>query len=612
MARKKVDVTKYTHYFNISTPPAGLQMILLLALGAAVGALSGFIIHPVNNVNSFVISAAAAGIFIISIPAILTAVIIKSMKWRMHIKHPMFAALTVSVAYAIAIIVVAIIYSVFKRYLLASVLLILSNAGMYGYWFFVDKIAIGQKKGAIVVAAVQPVLNILFYIPLGTYIFTLAVPLNAALLKLYAGMIVFLAVGYVIVWLLDRPAKKALDVSGIAIFTAMVQQWLVDINPSSDFLGDAGAKRDVDIDVLVLRGKKNKGAVFIKPDIHYGPFSNVGGSTATEQIGKMITGKYGAVPFVMHGAVNACDNPVSVNQVYAMKRHIGSLVDTLLKGKMSEGYGNLAVGRSGACRAVNLRINETSLLALSKAPMVTEDIDRGVGISLASLANTGRSKAMLIDAHNSRFESAPEEELRGIHPKSKYIPFYRNAILQSVEKGRGKRSRLMFGSSCAIMRTPISGKRDLGWGYTSVGIFQFGGRRFGLIYFDSNNMLPGFRKEILDNARNKFGIEVEVCTTDTHSVNSIALSASNALGRETRPSEIIPALDKLFVEAIGKMETVSVARGKTTMKDFRVWGIGADEMLVKAGKDALHTFKHIVPFVATCGFVIAAWVIYII
>ena len=611
MPNEKIDVaTKYTHYFNISAPSATLQVFALLILGAAAGVLSGYIIH--GNTDGFVVSAAAAGILIITLPAILTAILIKSVKPRMHMKHPLFASLTVSIFYAMAIVVVAIVYSVLNRYDLASVLLILSDAGMYGYWFFIDKIAIGQRKGAIVMAAAQPVLNILFYIPFGKYIFAINTPLNMILLKLYAGMIVFLAVGYAIVYLLDRPAKKALSISGLAVFTAMVQQWLLDINPGTDFLGDTGVSRDMDVEVLVLSRRKNPRAVFIKPDMHYGPFANVGGSIAPEQLGKLVVSKYKATPFIMHGAVSACDNPVSASEVYAMKRHLSEYVSGLMEGPMRKAVGAVAIGKDGKCRAINIGINDMNIIALSKAPLVTEDIERGVGISLALSANKDRSKVMLVDAHNSRFESASPEELRGIHPRSKYVEAYRNAILRSVKMTGNRKSRLLFGSSYAQMRTLLAGKRDMGWGYASVGVFQFGKKRFGLVYFDSNNMLPGFRKEIVDNVRKKFGMDTEVCTTDTHSVNSIALSASNALGRETRAREVIPILDRLFVDAIDKLEPVSVAYGTTTIKDFKVWGIGADEMLKRAGKDAIHIFKHIVPVLAVCGFVVAAWVIYII
>lgn len=611
MPNEKIDVaTKYTHYFNISAPSATLQVLVLLVLGAAAGALSGYIIH--GNTDGFVVSAAAAGILIITLPAILTAILIKSVKPRMHMKHPLFAALTVSIFYAIAIVVVAIVYSVLNRYDLASVLLILSDAGMYGYWFFIDKIAIGQRKGAIVMAAAQPVLNILFYIPLGKYIFAINTPLNMILLKLYAGMIVFLAVGYAIVYLLDRPAKKALSISGLAVFTAMVQQWLLDINPGADFLGDTGVSRDMDVEVLVLSRRKNPRAVFIKPDMHYGPFANVGGSIAPEQLGKLVVSKYKATPFIMHGTVSACDNPVSTSEVYVMKRHLNEYISGLIAGPMRKAVGSVAVGKDGNCRAVNIGINDMNIITLSKAPLVTEDIERGVGISLTLSANKNRSKVMLVDAHNSRFESASPEELRGIHQRSKYVEAYRNAILRSMKKTGNGKSRLLFGSSYAQMRTLLAGKRDMGWGYASVGVFQFGKKRFSLVYFDSNNMLPGFRKEIVDNVRKKFGMDTEVCTTDTHSVNSIALSASNALGRETRAREVIPILDKLFVNAIDKLEPVSVAYGTTTIKDFKVWGIGADEMLKKAGKDAIHILKHTVPVLAVCGFVVAAWVIYII
>ena len=337
-----------------------------------------------------------------------------------------------------------------------------------------------------------------------------------------------------------------------------------------------------------------------------------GGSIAPEQLGKLVVSKYKATPFIMHGTVSACDNPVSTSEVYVMKRHLNEYISDLIAGPMRKAVGSVAVGKDGNCRAVNIGINDMNIITLSKAPLVTEDIERGVGISLTLSANKNRSKVMLVDAHNSRFESASPEELRGIHQRSKYVEAYRNAILRSMKKTGNGKSRLLFGSSYAQMRTLLAGKRDMGWGYASVGVFQFGKKRFSLVYFDSNNMLPGFRKEIVDNVRKKFGMDTEVCTTDTHSVNSIALSASNALGRETRAREVIPILDKLFVNAIDKLEPVSVAYGTTTIKDFKVWGIGADEMLKKAGKDAIHILKHTVPVLAVCGFVVAAWVIYII
>ena len=615
MPNSRIDIAKYTHYFNINAPSAKLQLLLLLAVGAAAGMASGLIIH--SGISSaayygFLLSAAVSGIMIIALPAVLTAILIKGLKWRMKLKHAMFAALSVSLIYALAIVAIAVVYSVFDYYILASVMLILGNAGIYGYWFFINRVAIGQRRGSILIAAVQPVLNLLFYIPFGKYLFTLDAPLNAILLKLYAGMAVFLAVGYAIIYAIDRPAKKELNISGVAVFSAMVQQWLLDINPKADFLGNAGTERDVDVDVMVLKGAGSGGAIFVKPDIHYGPFSNVGGSTATEQFGRFIEQKYGAVPFIMHGAVNAGDNPVSVNQIYMMKKRIGALIDGISNGRMKAAEGAIGRGIEGSCRAVNIRINGTSLVLLSKSPLVTEDIDRGVGLLLESAAGRDRSKVILIDAHNSRFESAPEDELRGIYRGSKYVKSYRKAIMESAAEASGRQRRLRFGAAGMRIKKLLPDSKDLGWGYTSVGVFEFGTSRFAIIYVDSNNMLPEFRDGVVNHMKDAFGLEAEICTTDTHSVNSIALNASNSLGRETWLGDFLPVLDRLVGEAEGRLEPVAFSHGTITLRGFRVWGRGADELLLKASKDAIRIFKHVVPFIVAAGFVAAAWLIYIV
>ena len=76
MPNEKIDIAKYTHYFNINAPSASIQLVLFLVLGALAGITSGFIIHAgIGNsgYTSFLLSAAVAGIMIITVPALLTA-----------------------------------------------------------------------------------------------------------------------------------------------------------------------------------------------------------------------------------------------------------------------------------------------------------------------------------------------------------------------------------------------------------------------------------------------------------------------------------------------------------------------------------------------------------
>lgn len=613
MADQRMDVTKYTHYFNLRAPHATILALILVIIGAGAGLVSTFIIHApaYSNYLYYALAGISTGIMVVSIPALLTGMLLKTVKRKLQIKHAMFATLAITLAYAIGMVVASALYALLGNHTLAYVFLIAFNALIYGYWFFIDRVAIGHRRGAILFATFQPVINVLMYIPLSKFLFGIGVPIDTLLIKLYSGMIVFLAIGYLSLYLLDRPSKKQLDISGIAIFTAMVSQWLFDVNPGAELLGDGGVKREVSVDVLALRAKRRYKAVFVKPDIHYGPFAYVGGSVTTEMLGSMIKQKYGATPFVMHGAVNINDNPISANQVQNLKKQVDKFLDGISSTDFRKARGTISIGSSGPCRAINIRINGTSLLTLTKAPLVTEDIDKEVGISLEKAAGKDGDNVILVDAHNARWETAPKEELRGIYKGSGYVQQYEDAIHRGT-RAKVREGDIRFGSSSLQILKMLKYNKDIGNGYTSVGIFSFGSRKFGMLYFDGNNMLPYFRDGLIAHVREKFGIEIEVYTTDTHHVNTIALSASNAMGRRTTLEQMLPIVDDLFIEAINNMEPVSCAYGKIRVGNFRVWGSGSEERLVRASKDALRMLKYVVPFVIAGGFVIATWIIYIV
>ncbi len=610
MAPKR-DLTKYSSYFTMQIPNSINQIAIIIILGMLAGSVSSVLVHYHTgaDVVSILLLGASSGIMVVSLPALLTVMIMRILKRKMKTKHVLFAVLAVSGAYALFIIADSAIFSVLRNGTLSYLILLLVNASIYGYWFIINRVAIGQKRSAIITAEIQPIVNVLMFFPFGGYLLRTDFTIGVALIKLYSGMLIFMIMGYVILYLLDRPAKKKLSVSSVDLFSNMMDQWLYDVAADTNILGSGGVKRDIRIDVAVLYGKEKPKAIFVRPDIHYGPFGTVGGSVFPDNIGSMIVSRYGSSPFIIHGAVNIEDNPMNTNQVFEMSRRICSYVDTLSKGNTSNAYGNIGFGMDDPCRAINIRINDLNLLTLSKAPFVTEDIDRDVGLELCNIANRGRSSTILIDAHNSRFESAGAEELKGIGKSSKYIPKYESAILKATEKM--KSSRLRFGSS-HIRITSLLPRPDLGRGYSSVGIFEFGRRKFAMVYIDSNNMLPGFRNSVIAHIKKRYKVDSELCTTDTHSVNSLAMSAKNALGRHTKPAEIIPVIDRMIERAINNMEPVKLARGSMMFNNFKVWGTGSEELLNRVGMDIIDIGKKIVPFVIVGAYIIAAWIIYII
>ena len=493
----------------------------------------------------------------------------------------------------------------------ANVVLLLGNAFIYGYWFMINRVVMNQHRSQILTAALQPVLNILIYIPSGTFIFALMLPLQTVLLKLWAGMVVFMLCGYAILYVMDRPSKREFNFSGVDLMSAMINQWLYDIVKDHDILNESGVERDVPVHMLTLRGANGGKTVMVKPDIHYGPLVGVGGSGTTEHLGAQLSSA-GATPFVMHGAVNIEDNPVSHTQVTQLSSAVVDRLQKLRGSSFDDAKGNISVGTAGSCRAIAIKINDLCILTLSKAPLITEDIDREVGVGFTSLVKKYVPNVILLDAHNSRIESASKEELKGVYPGSRYVGLYEQAIKNAMAGlSRSTPVTLNFGSCSSRPNTKLHHK-DIGNGFLSVGIFSFGKSRFCMVYFDANNMLPGFRAAVLSHIKKKFKLDAEVYTTDTHAVNSLSMSVSNVLGRVTAVEEIIPELDALISKSLAGMSKTQVSYSEFLMERFRIWGGGSEDKLMKVSRDVIHLGKRRLPILIATFFIIAIWAIYVV
>ncbi len=606
-------ITHYVKYFNLRAPSSLTQGIIFVFLGAVFGGSAALLVYQNVLSSGFVqilVFGISTGMLVVSLPALLTVAFIKSVKRKLLLKHAMLATLIVTVPYAVLLFLNSFIFTITKSTVFAYIFLLLINLGIFGYWILMGKFVLNRSKSAVPIAVVQPLLNILFYIPLGTYLLSFQVPLSVTLAKLFAGMFVFMVVVYAFLYLLDRPSKKILEASGAVVLTSMLSQWLFSLTHDVKVIGyDAGTKRDLSVDILALKGSKKYKGIFVNPDIHFGPFQGVGGSMAPMHMGKVITKNYGAAPFIIHSPLDIQDNPISSSEVYTLTNKIEKALGNGMR--FDKAYGDFNVGEDGVCKAINITVGKAGMFLLTKAPYVTEDISRDVGIQLRQFAEDATNRnAIMIDAHNTRFESASERELDGIQAGSAYIRKYENAIRKSAQGISEK--RVHFGAASKKIAPLLKWPKDLGDGYTSVGVFKFGKRKFCLVYFDANNMLPGFRERLLEHIRNKFKMRVEFCTTDTHWLNSISSSASNSLGRYTKVHDMIPILDMLIENAIKDMEPVSYAYKNLKVENFPIWGEKADMLIERTSREVRRMLKYIGPLFVIIAFVVAAWVIYIV
>ena len=605
MPDEKKFLLHYSDYFTKNAPNNSTSIALIFLIGILAGILSITALHyneMEHNLAYALANGMSAGLLIISLPALVSAAIIKLIKRRIYLKHILMIFIMSTIAYSFFLVINSAIFLFLRSYIIAYVVILLANASLFGFWFIVSRFVMGKRHAALI-ALIQPTLNFLFYVPLGKYLINLSLPFWPAAIKLYSGMLIFLIIGYIFLYIVDKPAKKSLNISGVEIFNTMINQWLYNMGTLNFSLG-IGTKKGIMVKTLLLKGKRLK-AIFVEPGIHYGPFAGTGGATATEYLGGMILKRYGANPFILHGTVNHSNNPISTSEIGMICKELEKEINNIREENFEEARGGIGFGEEGACKAIAIKINDAKLITLTKAPMVTEDIGDDVGEEFKKIAG---EKSIIIDAHNSRIESANKEELKGIYTGSKYVGLYKKAIREALNLK--KNQKFFFGSYSIKLSNLIKNAEDIGKGYTSVGIFKFGNESFAMIYFDANNMLPSLREIIINHVKDKYNIRCEVYTTDTHSVNSLNRPFTNVLGRKTKPSILLPILDIAIENALSNMEEVKSAYRSFVIRNFAIWGEDAEEKLIETSKEILIRVKHVIPIVIAAGFVIAAWLIY--
>ncbi len=125
-------------------------------------------------------------------------------------------------------------------------------------------------------------------------------------------------------------------------------------------------------------------------------------------------------------------------------------------------------------------------------------------------------------------------------------------------------------------------------------------------------MNPKFREKILSRLSDKFGIDFELYTTDTHYVNSLRQTASNVLGSTSSYLKVAKELEAMASKALSSMETANVVWLSEYMKNFYIWGINQREKMLAALDSMIATAKVLIPAIIAAGFFIAAWIIILI
>jgi predicted neutral ceramidase superfamily lipid hydrolase len=557
------------------------------------------------------IKGAFAGLLLFMMPTLITVLTIKLLKRIARIKHVIAFAMVANGIYGIFFALGGAVYAVTSSQALFVLVSLLGDASVFAWWFMVSKIALGRRKSASLYALLQPSINLLLFAPTSGFLLNFSIPVNVLLIKLYASIAIFIAISYLILFIFDNPIKKGIGIDGIAFFSQMVQSWLFNIDATFEGskTGRFGTRQDIDADTVVVKNLdgRTKGIIF-SPWVHYGPAGTIGGSNFPYVLERHIWKKYGVPGVIMHPTLNEDMNPLLDTQISELRSALDSSVheNTLVKGKG-------ALHSEGSCNGARvscISVGNLCFTTLSRAPKVTEDVAPEAGMLLKRLLEHDGKQHMLIDAHNSRYETASKKELMGVQPDGTYMKDYVEAIKSLKVRHRSRHQKIGFGFSNPY--NELGSPKDLAPGNINVVLFKYNGFRHAMVMFNANNMMPSMRNGIIDHIKRKYSISAEVYTTDTHFVNALDRTASNVLGRYTDIERLLPFVDKAVETAVLNTEAVRIYHSRKVIRNFAIWGANVREKMNAVVGSVFMLARVVVPLLIVIGFVIAAWLITIV
>ncbi|MEM2939262.1 MAG: DUF2070 family protein [Candidatus Bathyarchaeia archaeon] len=369
--------------------------------------------------------------------------------------------------------------------------------------------------------------------------------------------------------LLNRDGVKRFGIPSLKIFRAFLADWTESFErPFEEILSNLGEKRDVSISTLIFRGKNNGKlkAIIVVPNLHPGPFKNIGSSPLPGLIANVLERELQCVVSVPHGVsgheldlASQVDNRIVLRELLNALREPHNFSSKVTKFILVENYG-AKVG----CQV----FNGCAFLTLTMAPETMEDLPLELNDTIIRIAEEiGFSWVIVVDSHNS---------INGPFDMERTTEFLEDTAISALERAKNLKYTLdtMKVGAGKIIPDDLSLKDGIGPAGITAIVIEVNDQRTAYVTIDGNNMISGLREKILSDLKD-LGIDFgEIFTTDTHEVNAVVLTdrGYHPIGEAIDHDKLIGYIKQAVSEAIEKMEPAEVAWLKTDIHGVKVIG----------------------------------------
>jgi len=459
------------------------------------------------------------------------------------------------------------------------VLGVVVNVFLPGFWFKLFLLGFGVVLAlrllVLSVLSFASVGKVVFYSVLLPVLYTLVVyivqVMEGNVVGLSAALFFSLSLTVTVVVILffiraiNRVGMGILGVSSFSVLRAFLASWTEDLNqPFEQLFERFGLELDIKVSALAFKTNGRIKAVIVVPAFHPGPFKSVGSSNLPYFIQTTLENKLPhcviAVPHGLSGhdldLASHTQNQLVLEAVQKLTEFSGfdSVATPFVRGKRNEA--------SVGCQV----FGNCALVTLTLAPETMEDLPPDLEAFIVGEAQRlNLSTAVSVDAHNS---------IQGPFIVNKVIGPLKEAATVCLEKASRQEPTVLKVGVAKVTPKEFGLREGMGQGGIVVTLIKVGGQHTAYVTIDGNNMISGLRERIL-SALSEVGVDDgEVFTTDTHSVNAVALTARGyrPVGEAIDQEILVKYIKQATMDALANLERAEVGWRTETVPGVKVIG----------------------------------------
>jgi putative membrane protein len=359
-----------------------------------------------------------------------------------------------------------------------------------------------------------------------------------------------------LIWLIDRPLKRAFKIRGLEFLNAFIAHLTDGSRSMEDFFRGIGEEAFVPQVSIFFRREGKQDLIFTIPNVHPGPMGEIGGGN----LPAILRDQFPEEVMVAHGCATHDFNLVSESEIEKLVVAVNKTRESL---QYSSDAATSARIYEGTVSILYQRIGDALLMVSTRSPDKTEDLDFCIGHAIICEGHRTTPHIGFVDAHN-----CIGDEIASIRPGTRTAHEYFSAACQAFSKWPEMKTSLL---SIGYAHIPLPFERNDGIGDIGLQVLicEVAGQKTAYLLLDGNNMASGAREEIRDEVLSRVD-EAEIMTTDTHVVNTI--SGKNPVGMRVPPAELIPFIDEGVSQALDDLSPATAAGSSASCEGVVIFG----------------------------------------